>query len=162
MIAKGKITINALVMCAALVLAACDRAPSGMSEAQIKTVITEIDHAGIKQDAAVYEKYLAPEAKIIITRTTDKGPQMLLLTKEQYMQSLRQGWESSKDYKVVRNVTQITFAEGGRRATVRSHVEESVTVRDRIITSKADDVTQLMLTEGGAIQIIEVAVAHAN
>jgi hypothetical protein len=136
--------------------AAADRPPS---EADVRALMSRVEHASQARDVATLAAVLAPDCRIELTAMIDGHEQVTLMTREEYIEALTRGFAAMKDlaaYEYRVTDLAISFEESPPAATVVSHVHESFVFQGRHGDTDSSETTRIE-RRGGALQLVAVA-----
>lgn len=106
------------------------------SEFTVEQALDEVDAAIVAQDADGVVRWLADDAKIMITVRVAGGAHTDNLDRDGYRAALAKGYASMSAYDYERTLEQVEFAEDGRSAVAESVVVERAVIDDWPIRSR--------------------------
>ena len=102
-----------------------------LAEAQVTSLLAELDQAANSRDADGLVQHVAPDARMTVVVQFSGTKQELTMTREQYRTSLRQSFAMAQEYQWRRMDTELRLAPDGRKAVARLQGTESITTNGR-------------------------------
>ena len=118
-----------------------------LTQAELKTMLAQLDKAVQAHDSAGVGRLLAAHVKITIDMKSSGVP-VMRMNKSEYMAQLRQGWSESQNYGYQRINTRIEIAPDGKSARITGTVKETIGLQGRNFTSTVDEVARVELIKG--------------
>lgn len=97
-----------------------------LAEAQVTSLLTELDQAANSRDVDRLVRQVAPDARLTVVVQFSGTEQELTMTREQYRTSLRQSFAMAQEYQWTRMDTDVRLAPDGRTAVARLRGTESI------------------------------------
>ena len=117
-----------------------------ITESDVNNLISSSDRAINYLDANALSKIISNNAEIIINIEANGKVSTVKLTKNKYIDSLKQGWSTYKDYRFSKSDVNITIKNN--TAFVTSDVKEIMTVNGNTIVGKSKEEVTLELVDG--------------
>jgi ketosteroid isomerase-like protein len=102
-----------------------------LAEAQVTSLLAELDQAANRRDVDGLVRHVAPDARMTVVVQFSGTEQELTMTRDQYRTSLRQSFAMAQEYQWTRMDTDVRLAPDGRKAVARLQGTESITTNGR-------------------------------
>lgn len=119
-----------------------------LTEAAVRALVDQVDRGAAEKNAALVAGALSDNAVITLNFTVkgQSAPPMAM-SKEQYVQSLKEGWSQSENYQYRVENLKITLVSG-TQALVTADVKETLTMQGQTIESTTQEETTVELVGG--------------
>lgn len=107
---------------------------SQLRESQIRKIIVAMAAAANQKDVDGLMKYMAPDITIKLTLRVGKGSQELNLSRDEYQQYLRQGFEATERYSGKYTNLKIQIAPNGKTGTATHTLVEEAKLKGQPVT----------------------------
>ena len=116
-----------------------------ITKEKVEAIVSTIEQAVKKKDAAVLISYLAPDMKY----TLDGGGRPTRhANRAHYIQIVRLGFKMALDYKYYRKSLTITVAPDGQSATAQTEAFELLTLAQGTVTGNSTSLTTFKIYKG--------------
>ncbi len=144
-----------MILALALCLLAAATNAATLNDAAIHKLLAQTDAAIERRDADGIAAHLSPQVRIVMTLSASDQTQVLRLSRDQYLQVLREGWAVAKNYRYQRGDVRIEYLDGASRARVTAVVIESFTVKGKPVTGKTRERVLVEMVDGRPL-VVEV------
>ena len=100
-------------------------------DTQVHTMLSEIDKAIANKDADTIAQYLDENIHIIMKVTMGDNDQVFQFDKDEYLQTMKDGWDVTEEYTYTRDKVEIEYIGNGNKAVVTASVYELSVVAGR-------------------------------
>jgi len=131
---------------------------SGLSEDSVNELLERVDNAAVNLNAEEISNALSNNVQITINISSQGKTQVLKLSKQEYIDMLKQGWSMYKNYKYSKSNVKINIQ--GSAAYVSADIKESMTVQGQDISGNSKEDLTIELVNGRVL--ITSVVAYAT
>ncbi|HEY1403023.1 MAG TPA: hypothetical protein VGB05_02715 [Pyrinomonadaceae bacterium] len=116
-----------------------------ITKEKIEAIISSLEEAAKKKEVAVFAAHLAPDMKY--KSQTGNNP-VLNLSRTQYLEAMKRGFELALDYVYLRKSLTITITPDGQSATAHTETYEMLTMEQGTLAGHAVGLTTFKIYKG--------------
>ncbi|MCI4567276.1 nuclear transport factor 2 family protein [Lysobacter sp. CFH 32150] len=145
--------VGATMMLVAVV--ACTRGEAASSAAavltrgEVEALVKRAHAAALAQDVDAVGELLAADVRIELTISAGGEVQTMHLSRDEYLQQTREGFEQASGYELIPGAPTITIAADGKTAEVQQSSTERVTMMGQRLVSTNRSVSRVQATPDG-------------
>lgn len=120
----------------------------GLTEQTIQQMLGKMDKAIQEKDAQGVVDLMSPDVSITMNISMGGRQQSVRINRDQYLQSLKEGWAAYEDYKYQRSNLKIEIAEGSKKAVVKADILESMAIDGQVVQATTREESMVELING--------------
>jgi len=118
-----------------------------LTQSSVTDLVSKVQNSVSIRDAELFSSYFTDDAIITFDMPINMGG-TIVLSKAQYREMLKQGWEVADKYTYeVKNI-EITISKGSQSATITDLTIETVEMGGQVISSKSHETIKVVISEG--------------
>lgn len=144
--------VGATMMLVAAVACARGEAASNaavLTRGEVEALVKRAEVAARAQDVDAVGELLAADVRIELTISAGGEVQTMHLSRDEYLQQTREGFEQASGYELIPGAPTITIAADGKTAEVKQSSTERVTMMGQRLVSTSRSVSRVQATADG-------------